>query len=50
MPIDNSLIRPLPIEYAALGAIGVLLERDFMAAFFVIIGYTPKKMRDDAAK
>lgn len=45
-PVDNSLIRSLPIEYAALGAIGVLLERDFMAAFFVIIGYTPKHQRE----
>lgn len=42
VPIDDALIRPLPIEYAALGAIGVLLERDFMSAFFVVIGYTPR--------
>jgi hypothetical protein len=48
VPIDNPLIRSLPIEYAALGAIGVLLERDFMAAFFVIIGYTPRHQREVA--
>lgn len=47
--VENSLVRPLPIEYAALGAIGVLLERDFMAILFVVIGYVPKEKAAEKA-
>ncbi|MCA9256846.1 MAG: acyl-CoA dehydrogenase family protein, partial [Phycisphaerales bacterium] len=47
--IENPLVRPLPIEYAALGAIGVLLERDFMSILFVVIGYAPRDRQAEPA-
>lgn len=47
--IENPLVRPLPIEYAALGAIGVLLERDFMSILFVVVGYAPREKSPEAA-
>lgn len=47
--IENPLVRPLPIEYASLGAIGVLLERDFMSILFVIIGYVPHDKEAETA-
>ena len=47
--IENPLVRSLPIEYAALGAIGVLLERDFMSILFVVIGYAPREKPPEAA-
>lgn len=49
VPIENALVRPLPIEYAALGAIGVLLERDFMSILFVVIGYAPREKVNQTA-
>ncbi|HPF39917.1 MAG TPA: hypothetical protein P5081_19320 [Phycisphaerae bacterium] len=49
IPIENPLVRPLPIEYAALGAIGVLLERDFMSILFVVIGYAPRDRQAEPA-
>lgn len=47
--VENPLVRPLPIEYAALGAIGVLLERDFMSILFVVIGYAPREKPPETA-
>ncbi len=37
----NGLARPLPIEYAAMGAVGVLLEADIMAICCAMIGIHP---------
>lgn len=36
-----SVARPLPIEYAAMGAIGVLVEVDVMAFFAAVFGLEP---------
>ncbi|MBK8268093.1 MAG: hypothetical protein IPK83_07205 [Planctomycetes bacterium] len=38
------LARPLPIEYAALGAIGVLLERDMMVLLAAMFGIQPSEV------
>ncbi len=43
LPVDKPVARPLPIEYAALGAIGVFLEADFIGVLYVIVGYQPHK-------
>lgn len=37
----SSVARPLPIEYAAMGGIGVLFEADVMAFFFAVFGLSP---------
>lgn len=34
----RAMVRPLPVEYAALGAIGVLLERDARSLFCAVFG------------
>ncbi len=39
------LARPLPIEYAAMGAIGVLFEQDVMAMLGAMIGLSPEEER-----
>lgn len=39
----NSLARPLPVEYAALGAIGVLFEQDVMGLLGAMIGMSPSE-------
>lgn len=36
------MVRPLPIEYAALGSIGALLERDAMAVLRALFGLSPQ--------
>lgn len=46
LPIDKPVARPLPIEYAALGAIGVFLEADFIGALYIIVGYHPQQVDD----
>jgi|GEM_PF-1502648 len=46
LPVDKPVARPLPIEYAALGAIGVFLEADFIGVLYVIVGYQPQQSED----
>lgn len=41
--------RPLPIEFAALGAAGVLLEADVMTLWFAMLGIHPHDRRDKRA-
>ncbi|MBX3394456.1 MAG: hypothetical protein KF841_03720 [Phycisphaerae bacterium] len=40
------MARPLPIEYAALGAIGILIEKDVMGLLGTLVGVAPAEQAD----
>lgn len=44
----SPLARALPIEYAALGAVGVLWEKDWMRGLRALFGLSPELQSDDA--